>query len=149
MQHDLDYDRAWDKISRKFWRRRRRELGLHFALFVIIQLVIFAITPVPVLEFNVGYSILGVYVNWVSIPWISIAWGSLLLAHLATIIGAAWVTSHFRYNVERELLRDFARVNSIDEKRKMRPSYAALSDEDEAFDIIDEAQEVSSRQSAR
>lgn len=40
MLHDLDYDRAWDKVSQRFWHRRR-ELVIHFALFVGVQLLMF------------------------------------------------------------------------------------------------------------
>ena len=149
MRHDLDYDRAWEKVSKQFWRKRRRELGIHVGLFVLIQLLIFAFIPVGVLAFNVGYPILGIYINWVYLPWISIFWGIALLIHMAGLVGAALAVRIFRYNVERELLRDFAQINQMDEKRKMRPSYSELSDHEPGFDVMDEADEAAYRQSAR
>jgi hypothetical protein len=150
VQHNLDYDRAWAKVSKKFWRRRRRELAIHIGLFMVVQLVLFVFVPVGVLAINIGYRVFGlVDANWVYIPWMSIFWGIVLLIHLAGLIGAALTARIFRYNVERELLRDFARANRMDEKRKNRPSYNELDDQESGFVVIDEADEAAYRQSAR
>ncbi len=150
MQHDLDYDRAWDKVSRKFWHKQWRVLIAHTIVFVVVNLYLF-LRPQSALTFTTGYPPLIFLRDFglENVPWVTLNWGIILGLHLILLIGVGLGERIFRYGVERELLRDFARVNSINEKRKIRPSYAALSEEDEAFDINDEVQEVSSRQSPR
>jgi hypothetical protein len=151
MQHDLDYDRAWDKVSQQFWRRRWRELVIHFALFVGVQfLMLFEIIGRGTMFFVNDWPL--IFLRDMSIdqlPYGTVNWAVILIIHFLALMAIGIGERVFRYSVERELLRDFARVNSIDEKRKMRPSYAALSEDDEAFDMLDEAQEISSRQSTR
>jgi hypothetical protein len=56
MQHDLDYDRAWGKVSRQFWRRRRRELGIHVALFTGAHIMAFFIRDFLGTTFSSNYS---------------------------------------------------------------------------------------------
>jgi hypothetical protein len=151
MQHDLDYDRAWDKVSQQFWRRRRRELGINIALFTGAHIVAFFIKDFLGYTFTTGSPPLIILrqLGIENLAHTTFAWATILIVHLLILMAMGLGERIFRYSVERELLRDFAQLNKLDEKRKMRPSYAALSDDDEAFDVIDEAQEVSSRQSAR
>jgi hypothetical protein len=151
MQHDLDYDRAWDKVSRRFWDRRRRELAMHIALFTGAQLaMLFEIIDRGTMIYTNNAPLTFLHnMGLDQLPWITVNWTLFLALHMILLLGVGLGERIFRYSVERELLRDFAQVNRMDEKRKMRPSYAALSEDDETFDLIDEAQEVPSRQSAR
>jgi hypothetical protein len=68
---------------------------------------------------------------------------------MVALTGIAIGERIFRYSVERELLRDFAKINRIDEKRKMRPSYGETNDEDTAFELVSDAVEPAYRESAR
>jgi hypothetical protein len=151
MQNDLDYERAWDKVSKQFWRRRWRELAIHSALFIIMQLLMlfevigrgtmFYTNNEPYLFlFNMGID---------QLPYFTVNWALILAVHIIILVGITLGERIFRSNVERELLRDFAQANRMDEKRKMRPSYNHLGNDELGFDVMDETDEAAYRQSAR
>lgn len=134
-QHDLDYDRAWDKVSKRFWRRRWRELIIHTVLYIAATYYAF-LNPQAAPGFTPAYGPL-IFLHdlgFQNVPWIALNWGVVLAAHILLVIGFGIATRIFRYSVERELLRDFARANHMDEKRKHRPAYNQLSDDEIALD---------------
>lgn len=151
MQSEFDYDSAWDRVSRGFWSRRLRELAIHIALFAGAHIMAFFIQDFLGWTFSTNSPPLIILrqLGFENMAYTTFAWAVILIIHILALMAIGCGERIFRYGVERELLRDFARLNSIDEKHKMRPSYAALSEDDETFGMMDKAQEVSSRQSAR
>jgi hypothetical protein len=153
MQHDMDYDRAWDKVSQQFWRRRIRELIIHAALFLIVQLLmLFEVVGRGTIfyTYNEPYLFLK-HMGIDQLPYFTVNWAVIFIIHGIVLMGMALGERIFRYSVERELLRDFARSNQMDEKRKMRPAYPAyneLSNHESGFESMDEADEAAYRQSA-
>jgi hypothetical protein len=151
MQNDLDYDRAWNTISGRFWRRRRREFVINFALFVGAHLLTFFMHDFLGTTFFTGSSPFVILrkLGFETLAYTTVNWAILLIIHAFVLLGMSIAESIFRYNVEREMLRDFARTNQMDEKRKGRPAYADLSEDEAAFDLSDEVGETAYRQSSR
>lgn len=132
MQNDLDYDRAWAKVSKTFWRRRLRELGVHAALFLIVQLLMLLDvigSGTIFYTYNEPYLFLK-HMGIDKLPYITVNWAVIFIIHGIVLMGMALGERVFRYAVEREMLRDFAQANRMDEKRKNRPTYHNLSEED-------------------
>jgi len=139
------YDATWKRVSRQFWKYRRRELAFHLILFLSINLPLwFLATNLPdgsFLRFNVGQYVMGIYLNWVYIPWITVWWGLLLLTHLIAFVSAQMTERLFRFRIEREFLREY-----IDQSEMEKPKRHPFQPDDEAFDyeeaIPDEKKEV-------
>jgi hypothetical protein len=128
------YDDAWEKVSSRFWKHRRREFLLNILLFLSFHLfAALFLTSLPYTQFHVGYYIAGVYVGWVSMPSITYVWGTFLLIHLLILLTIGATERLFRLRVEREILRDY-----IEEEGSEKPKRYLWQPEDEVIEYAEE-----------
>jgi hypothetical protein len=138
MKHPLDYETAWQAASARFWRQRRRELAIHTALFVLVNIWLVPAAQVYALPVtSTSYSLLfwlndlGVY----NLPWISLHWSILLIFHFLGLAGISLGVRVLHYAVEHELLCQYAGLGSTEEKPKRREQRLETQDEPAALEM--------------
>ncbi len=142
-----NYQESWKRTLQPFWHYRLRELLLHIAIYIPVNLSLL-FDNTNGLHSTSPYWL---YQNftWLfdlfsgHIPWLTINWGVILLLHIGFVVTAAGWSRFLRHKIAREYDRqaaDIAQQPPTTASKKKRqssqttPDYVRLQDYQETYE---------------